>query len=141
MKKVINGKRYNTESARYIGEYNAPYATNDFNWYCETLYLKQTGEFFLHGEGNALTRYAEQYIDGVGYGEKLMPLTDDEARKWVEENLEVDVYDELFGEGEEEKNKTFSLLLPESIYDRVKALATESDRTMKDIIVEKLREL
>ena len=58
--------------------------------------------FFLYGEGGAMTKYAK-YVEGCGYtdGEKIIPLSEDEARDWVEEHMDVDDYIELFGECEE----------------------------------------
>jgi hypothetical protein len=49
-----------------------------------------------------MTKYAE-YVQGCGYtyGEKIIPLSEDEAKEWVEENMDVDDYIELFGECEE----------------------------------------
>ena len=52
MKKIINGRLYNTESAKKVGYYNNGRIYNDFSFFEETLYRKRTGEFFLHGEGN-----------------------------------------------------------------------------------------
>ncbi len=48
MKKIINGKRYDTETAKLIGSdgYSNP---SDFNYWSEDLYQKKTGEFFLYG--------------------------------------------------------------------------------------------
>lgn len=46
MKKIINGKKYDTSTAKYLGEYDFGYQSS-FNWYREELYEKKTGEFFL----------------------------------------------------------------------------------------------
>lgn len=51
MKKIIDGKMYNTETAKECGTWdNCEYG---FNRVEETLYRKKTGEFFIHGEGGA----------------------------------------------------------------------------------------
>lgn len=102
MKKIINDKMYNTETANYIGSHRSDCYKNDFRYFEEDLYQKKTKEFFLYGEGGAMTKYAE-YVQGCGYtyGEKIIPLSEDEAKEWVEENMDVDDYIELFGECEE----------------------------------------
>ena len=103
MKKIIEGKRYNTETATYIGRYRTDtMSRRDFRYLEEELYQKRTKEFFLYGEGGAMTKYAK-YVEGCGYtdGEKIIPLSEDEARDWVEEHMDVDDYIELFGECEE----------------------------------------
>jgi hypothetical protein len=52
MKKIINGKMYNTETAEEIGSWeNTPYKSN-YIYFKEYLYRKRTGEFFLYGSGN-----------------------------------------------------------------------------------------
>ena len=49
-----------------------------------------------------MTKYAK-YVEGCGYtdGEKIIPLSEDEARDWVEEHMDADDYIELFEECEE----------------------------------------
>lgn len=138
MNKIINGKRYNTETAEFIGEYANTYNYSDFNYVCEKLYRKKTGEFFLYGEGGPMSDYAV-YSGGNNWssGAKIMPLSIDEAKKWGEENLDGDVYESLF-EIEEEGNIAFSVLLPESLYDKLKEESKKIDETMKDIIVKAL---
>ena len=103
MKKIVEGKMYNTETATYIGRYRTDtMSRRDFRYLEEELYQKRTKEFFLYGEGGAMTKYAK-YVEGCGYtdGEKIIPLSEDEARDWVEEHMDVDDYIELFGECEE----------------------------------------
>ena len=54
--------------------------------------------------------YGEWHGNSGGPGEKIMPMTMDEAQSWAEEHLDGDDYIAIFGEPEEGKqNKTFSL--------------------------------
>lgn len=53
MKKIINGKKYDTESAQEICSRSSGHY-GDFHRVAETLYRKKTGEFFLYGEGYRL---------------------------------------------------------------------------------------
>ena len=102
MSKIIrNGRLYDTDTADYLGTFTSPHYRNDFNYYTEDLYRKKNGEFFLSGEGGGLTKYAERFVDGRGYGHAIIPLSDDEAKSWVEQNLDADDYIELFGEPED----------------------------------------
>ena len=57
MNKRINGKRYDTETAKEVGCVSWG-AVGDFRHSSETLYRKSTGEFFLYGEGGPLSEYA-----------------------------------------------------------------------------------
>lgn len=102
MKRIINGKLYNTETAKEMGIYYSDYARNDFDYYEETLYKKKTGEFFLYGFGNAASKYAKSAFGGGQCGgENIKPLTEEQAKKWTENHLEADEYIEIFGEVEE----------------------------------------
>ena len=51
MKKVINGKMYNTDTAKRMADWSYGYPGN-FEYYEEELYKKKTGEFsFMEREG------------------------------------------------------------------------------------------
>lgn len=102
MKSIINGKKYDTETAKEIGCDGNNLSRRDFKWWAEVLYQKRTGEFFLYGEGGPASRYAVSE-DGHGWesGKKIIPLSEDKARKWAEEHLDVDEYEEIFGEVQE----------------------------------------
>ena len=102
MRKIINGKMYDTGTAEEIDW--CENMTNPGNYsYCkEILYRKKTGEFFLHGKGNAASMYAEVQADRMrSPGEKIVPISEEHAKIWVEEHCCVDTYIELFGDVDE----------------------------------------
>ena len=103
MKKIINGKKYDTETATEIGYGGSAggISTTDFRYYDETLYRKKNGEFFLAGEGHAMTKYATHNGNTSGWGEAIIPLTDEEAKAWVEQECDAETYEEIFGDVEE----------------------------------------
>ena len=114
MKKIINGKRYDTETAEYIGSTSWGDGPRDFNYWSEELYRMRTGEFFLHGEGGANSKYREEIsMNSWSGGERIIPLTDEEAREWAEEYLDSEAYEKLFTVTEEEdtgkKIQSFSI--------------------------------
>lgn len=101
MKKIINGKKYDTDTAKILGSagYSHP---GDFGHWKETLYHKRTGEYFLHGIGGAMSKYARRTgLNEWSGGEKIIPLTREEAQKWAEKHLNVEEYEEIFGACEE----------------------------------------
>lgn len=123
MKKIINGKVYDTDKAKAVGRYAD--GEDRLSRIAETLYRKRTGEFFLHGEGGAATSYAEPRGDG-GWapGERIAPLSYKTAQEWAENRLSADDYEEIFGEVQEDDGKTtVSLSLPASLYEQVKRSA------------------
>ena len=101
MKKIINGKRYDTSTARLIG--NAGYSyPGDFEYWSESLYIKKTGEFFLYGEGGARSKYSHRIGQNLwSGGEAIRPLTLREAREWAERYLDAEEYEQVFGVVEE----------------------------------------
>ena len=102
MKKIINGRLYDTDTATKIGNYTNGALPGDFHHFEEDLYQKRNGEFFLVGSGGALTKYGS-YFEGESYSvrDTFIPLTVEEAKKWAEKHLEVDKYIALFGDVEE----------------------------------------
>lgn len=102
MKRIINSKLYNTETALKIGGWNNGYPWSDFRCEYERLYKKKTGEYFLFVEGGPLSEYRSS-VSGGGwtYGEDIIPLSLDEAKGWAEEKLDVDEYTNEFGYPEE----------------------------------------
>ena len=138
MKKIINGRRYDTDTAEFIGKWENIYNSADLQYECEELYRKKTGEFFMYGEGGPASSFAVQTGTTSWSGScKITPITEDEAKKWVEENLDGDTYENLF-EIEEEDNIAFSLLIPENLYNKLKDESEKTGESMKDIIVESL---
>ena len=101
-KAIINGKKYDTETAMFIG--NESYSnSSDYHYYDEDLYRKKTGEFFLVGEGGPLSKYRIQTAQNSWSGtvDMFTPLSEEEARRWIERNCSAETYIELFGEPEE----------------------------------------
>ena len=98
MKKVINGKLYNTETAKEIAYDEAGCGSNDFNYYCETLYITKSKNFFLAGEGHAMSRWAQSCgTSSWGWGSNIEPLTKEEALAWCERaNVSAEIISEHF---------------------------------------------
>lgn len=105
MKKIINGKVYDTDTAQTVCIWdNGVYG--DINSVSETLYRKRTGEFFLHGEGGARTQYAMSTGDNCwSSGSKIIPLSWDAAREWAEEHMTSEEYESVFGKVIEDDSK------------------------------------
>lgn len=99
MKKIINGKKYNTETATCVGRFSY---RGGFDYVEEFLYKKKTGEFFIYGEGGADSKYAQSisYNEWCG-GEKIIPITIERAKRWAEEHMDADEYESVFGPVEE----------------------------------------
>lgn len=90
MKRVIDGKRYDTETAQRIAEASSTCGPSDFRYWSEALYKTPRGAFFLHGKGGAMSRWSEPVgSDARGGGSGILPMSVEDAREWCEAN-EVD---------------------------------------------------
>jgi hypothetical protein len=89
MKKVINRRLYDTDTAKCVGsiDFGRPDDSLYYSW--KALYVKKTGEYFLFADGGPGTQYAE--------AAEFTPLTLDEAMDWAEENLSGEEFEEAFG--------------------------------------------
>lgn len=96
MKKIINGRLYDTETAKMIGSWSNGLGSSDFHYCTEDLYQKKTGEYFLYGSGGAMSAYGKSYGGGWCWGNDIIPMTEKEAKVWAETHLTADEYMELF---------------------------------------------
>lgn len=136
MKKIINGKVYDTETAKNCGEWESSPYRNDFSWFCETLFQKKTGEFFIYGQGNAASPFAQVLSQNVRCsGEKITPIAYVEAQEWAEEHLDGDGYITLFGEPEEDSSKSaIHLHLSNTLIDKLKKSAAMKDISISELV-------
>ena len=101
MKKIINNRKYDTDTAEVIGEWGHG-AVNDFAYQREILYRKKTGEYFLYGEGGAMSDYRTySSCNSWGGGEVLIPYSEEDAKEWAMQHMDPDDYETEFGEVEE----------------------------------------
>lgn len=100
MKSIINGKRYDTEKAVVIGDASSGHGHSDFKWWVATLYkTPRAGQFFLSGEGGPMTLFKRSHPDGGwGYGGGIIPLTDNDALEWAEQELGAETVEEHFAD-------------------------------------------
>ena len=142
MKKIIRGKRYDTETAKEMGSRQHLYP-GQFEYVREVLYRKNTGEFFLYGEGGAATNYRERTIDGMWCGgEKIKPLTMQEAKCWAEEYLDGEEYEAIFGEVDETGEKTqVCISLDKGMAEKMKRVAAEREISASELIGRLLKDL
>lgn len=101
MKKIIHGKLYDTDTAAEIACDSNGYGFADFRYCREALYRKKNGEYFLYGEGGALSPYAQKCRGGSCEGSRIRPLTEESAKTWGEQHLDADSYMKVFGPVEE----------------------------------------
>lgn len=102
MKKIIEGKLYNSENAVAIGSYDnlahGADSINDFHYWEATLYkTPRSGRFFLVGEGGPMSRFAQSAGQNSWRGgSDLTPLSKEEALEFAEQYLDAETVIEHF---------------------------------------------
>jgi len=99
MKRVIDGKVYNTETASRICAIPS-YSDNrsDFQWDDTDLYKSPRGTFFLAGEGGPISMWSIRDSNGWRSGSGIRIVTELDARGYAEaSNLKPEAYERAFG--------------------------------------------
>ncbi len=141
MVKITKGRKYDTETAREVGSYSNGGGWGDFRHYEETLYRKRTGEYFLHGKGGPMTKYAKaEGQNSWSGGSDIIPLTFDEAREWAEEHMDAEDYETEFGEvAEDDSRAALNLSLPVALIEALRREAVEKNMTLSALVEQKLK--
>ena len=142
MRKIIKNKVYDTNTAKLQGEWWNGHSVTDFRHLSQDLYLKKTGEFFLHISGGALTEYAKSTGDGWTGDEIIKPLSFEEARDWAEDHLESKEYEAIFGEVSEDDEGEVGMhvAIPKALYDKISQERLQKGKQMKDIVIRALED-
>lgn len=143
MRKIINGRVYNTATSKMIGEWWNGYHGSDFRCCYETLYKNTKGAYFIHGEGGPMTKYAKSYGNEITGSEEIIPMSYEEARDWAERNLRPDEYEAEFGEIEEAdpesdlvNRERVNLTLDSEIISKLRKLSKKKGTPMSRMVDE-----
>ncbi len=98
MKKLVNGKSYNTETAELIWSWDNGLSKSKAQWHEESLYKSKNGRWFIYGEGGPLSPVAKICDDGLTSGQFLKALSEnDEILGWMEEHdVDTDIAAKYF---------------------------------------------
>ena len=101
MKKIINGKKYDTDTAEYMLGYVSD--SGDLAYTKEDLYRKKNGEYFIVGEGGPKSKYRIVRYEGCYYsgGPNVIPISESQAKEFVEIHGVAEEYERIFGKVEE----------------------------------------
>ena len=137
MKRIIDGKRYDTSTAEEVATATHGYR-REFSYYEETLYCKRTGEYFLYGYGHGESKYAKQVLGAWGPGEDIIPMTYEQAREWAERNLDAEEYEREFGEVPESDGEdvVLSVRVSPATRETLRRLSKQTGRSQGDVLDE-----
>ena len=126
MKKIINGKVYDTCTAEHVGDWWN--GDTGFGRCYEVLYRKRTGEFFLYGKGGPMSKYAVSCGNNEwGGSEKIIPLSYKAVQEWAKEHLDEEEYEKSFGEVVEDDTRAYiTLSLAKSAVEQAKRNASKN---------------
>lgn len=135
MKAIINGLLYNTATAKLLGGNGYGYP-GDFRYCYESLYIKKSGEYFLHGMGGALSRYGiSTGTNEVSGNETIIPMTPTKARAWAEENLDANDFISAFGTPPESGDRiTITAVISADTYEKLRSDAEKADMELSKYI-------
>jgi len=102
MRKIINGKLYDTNKAKLVASVGNGYYGNDFHRCVEDLYRTSKGAWFLHGEGGPLSKYGKQHGSTKCGSSELRSMETDEVVEWLENHNRTDALLEYFPDRIEE---------------------------------------
>lgn len=103
MRKVIEGKVYDTDAADCIASFDDERSDRDYKQFEESLYRTNKGEWFLVGSGGPMSKYSRPVGKMTSGGEGLEPITPNQARQWLEEKGFIDELEEHFKDELEER--------------------------------------
>lgn len=103
MKKVINGKVYDTEKAKLVHEWNNGNMPGDFKYREKKLYRTKKGNWFLHHVGGAMTDMAKPVGNNNTSGsESIETISEEDAIGFLESHGGDEVILNYFPERVEE---------------------------------------
>lgn len=134
MKRVIDGRSYNTETAIKLCSLESPTPyTNDFHWHNTILYQTKGGAFFLAGEGGAMSRWSKPCGQNsrVG-GEGISPVSAAEAKEILERENATEALERVFGQCPEAGEGEAAILvrLPANVATSLKRQAAEDGKSL-----------
>ena len=121
MKRVINGRRYDTDKATLVGEacHGEPM---EAGYTRETLYRKRGGEYFIVVQGT--------------YTFDIVPLKYKEAEAWLIANKGMSLYYEEF---KAEGIKTINVSIPLSVVRKLDVIASTMDLSRGKVLEDLIR--
>jgi len=97
MKKIIDGKTYNTQTADRIANWSNGLGSRDFRNCDETLYKTKKGAWFIYGFGGAMSRWSDSDGNTSWASSNIIVLNENEALKWCERHdISTEIIEENF---------------------------------------------
>lgn len=92
MERVVNGIKYDTKTADFLGMWDNGLEREEFYYCCVKLYKQTEGYFLFRSEP-----YCRTSTGRSQRRESIRPIDSDEARNWARINLPYPEYSRIFG--------------------------------------------
>lgn len=140
MKRIINGKVYDTDKAELIAtadHENIKHGyTKDAPHETQSLYRKKTGEFFLYAP-NGSTQMQNIRQHEYKHSGGFFPLTYEETKIWAERELTAEKWEEIFGDPEDNGTIRTTISTTTAEMEIIKRNAAQAGMTVSAYIVSK----
>ena len=94
MKKIIDGKLYDTETAECLGFYQH-FDGNTFHYLREALYRTKKGTYFIYSRHDAENPCIDDFVSGMDV--PILLFSREDAMLWAEIRLNAEEYFNAFG--------------------------------------------
>lgn len=133
LKRIIDGKTYNTETATQLASWssaNNPDTAHQQYEHGGILFQTRFGAYFVVQYDEGQDPWDDNY-------EKLIPLEPEQAQRWAEKHCSADDVEALFGEMPEagEAEAKLTLRMPDALRKRLVVLAEGQKQSLNAWIV------
>ena len=104
MRRIINGKRYDTETATMVADVGSSgyISRTDFRYDNSKLYRTAKGRWFIAGSGGPMSRWAQSVGNGRTSGSGILPIGESDAREMLENRGETEALETYFAKAIED---------------------------------------
>lgn len=135
MKKIINGSRYDTDTAKCLGRDRSSSSASDFSYWEQELYRTKAEKYFVHK-----VSFGYPKSDGsFGWGEEIVPVSEAAARQWAEHHLSADEdeIEAIFAQDQDDAR--FTVVLPSSLLEELDKRKSADNVSRSEIVIDALR--
>ena len=124
MKKVIKGKKLDTQTAKMVGTA----MIDDNKDIVETLYRTKSATYFIHNV------YSKSTNGKLEVGEDIYLVSANEAKEWAKKWLTKSEYDRCFGDIDSDQTVTITVNISAKAYNALKREKEITGNTYGEII-------
>ncbi len=134
MKKVIDGRVYDTDKAQLLGEVQHGDYGNFESW-GQALYKSKSGLYFMNCWGGPLSQYGYSCPGGNISGDDFIhPVNIEQAKNWSEKNMTGDEYIEAFGDPEDTEKTAMTFTIDNDIALKLREYQSNTGKSMSSIV-------